>query len=288
MPREVRIPGRIASAGVVEGQRMGVIIRCCASLVLALLLTALVWPWADAAEPYPDPASEMWLEVRQSADPKLLEYAAWLSAETGKNYRLPTEAEWEYAARAGSTTNYSWGNDIGRNRAVCDGCGSRWDTEQTAPVGSFAANAWGLHDMHGNVWEWVEDCWHENYQYAPSDGSAWTVGGDCSRRVFRGGSWSDVPAFLRSAYRYRYPRSRRFTLGERLESGLLDVLEECTDAAYSKNKRPQLNTANRRLSSVRHLWRLAYKLRVISQKRYFYGSQQPVDIGAWRKSRAVG
>ena len=89
----------------------------------------------------------------------------------------------------------------------------------------------------------------------------------------------------------KFPRQRRFTLGERLESGLLDVLEECVDAAYSKNKRPQLNIANRRLSSVRHLWRLAFELRVISRKRYFYGSQQLVDIGtqigAWHKSQVV-
>ena len=90
----------------------------------------------------------------------------------------------------------------------------------------------------------------------------------------------------------KFPRSRRFTLGERLESGLLAVLEDCVEAAYSKNKRPQLNSANRRLSSVRHLWRLAFELRVISQKRYFHGSQQLVDIGAqigaWRKSQAAG
>ena len=128
-------------------------------------------------------------------------YAAWLSDETGEDYRLPSESEWEYAARAGSTTRYSWGQDIGRNRANCDGCGSRWDGEETAPAGSFAANAWGLHDMHGNVWEWVEDCWHENYAGAPRDGSAWTSGGSCGRRVLRGGSWRILPAFLRSAYR---------------------------------------------------------------------------------------
>ena len=84
-------------------------------------------------------------------------YTGWLSAQTGKWYRLPSEAEWEYAARAGTTTRYSWGDDIGRNLANCNGCGSRWDDEKTAPVGSFPANAWGLHDMHGNVWEWVQD-----------------------------------------------------------------------------------------------------------------------------------
>ena len=112
----------------------------------------------------------------------------WLNDKTGGNYRLPTEAEWEYAVRAGSTTEYSWGNSIGSNRANCDGCGSRWDNRQTAPVGSFSANAWGLHDLHGNVWEWVQDCWNKNYKGAPTDGRAWTSG-DCGRRVIRGGSW---------------------------------------------------------------------------------------------------
>ena len=130
-------------------------------------------------------------------------YAEWLSAETGQQYRLPSESEWEYAARAGTTTQYSWGSDIGQNRANCGECGSRWDTEQTAPAGSFAANAWGLHDMHGNVHEWAEDCWHASYARAPADGSAWTRGGDCRRRVLRGGSWLDSPSFVRSASRVR-------------------------------------------------------------------------------------
>ena len=135
-------------------------------------------------------------------------YAEWLSAQTGERYRLPSEAEWEYAARAGSTTKYSWGNEIGHNRANCNACGSQWDGEKTAPVGSFSPNAWGLHDMHGNLWEWVQDCWNGSYQGAPADGSAWTRG-DCERRVLRGGSWGSKPGYLRAAYRYRYTTGTR-------------------------------------------------------------------------------
>ena len=124
-----------------------------------------------------------------------------LNEMEGENrYRLPSEAEWEYAARAGSGTRYSWGNEIGNNRANCRGCGSRWDNKKPAPVGSFPANAWGLHDMHGNVWEWVQDCWNGNYEGAPADGSAWESG-DCGRRVNRGGSWVSEPRVLRAADR---------------------------------------------------------------------------------------
>ena len=128
-------------------------------------------------------------------------YVCWLSQQTGASYRLLSESEWEYVARAGSSTAYSWGSQIGSGRANCDGCGSQWDNSQTAPVGSFSPNAFGLHDMHGNVWEWVQDCWNESYNGAPSDGSAWQSS-NCSRRVLRGGSWDDGPRSLRSAFRY--------------------------------------------------------------------------------------
>ena len=120
------------------------------------------------------------------------EYAQWLSKITGERYRLPSEAEWEYAARAGSSTAYSWGDEIGSNRANCWGCGSQWDRAKTAPVGSFPANAFGLHDMHGNVSEWVEDCYSDSYAGTPSDGTA-RVGDDCGYRVVRGGSWYNGP-----------------------------------------------------------------------------------------------
>jgi formylglycine-generating enzyme required for sulfatase activity len=132
-------------------------------------------------------------------------YVAWLSKMTGKLYRLLTEAEFEYAARAGAQTPFPWGDDIGNNNANCKGCGSEWDSIQTAPVGSFPVNAFGLHDMIGNVWEWVEDCYHSNYDEAPTDGSAWNgsawSSGDCSRRMIRGGSWAALPGLLRSAFR---------------------------------------------------------------------------------------
>ncbi len=136
-------------------------------------------------------------------------YVRWLSARTGKTYRLLSEAEWEYVARAGTETAYSWGDSIGVNRANCSGCGSQWDGKMTAPVGSFAANAWGVYDMHGNVWEWVQDCWNDSYVGAPSDSSAWESG-DCSEHVIRGGSWGEVPRNLRSAYRYGMNTEYRF------------------------------------------------------------------------------
>jgi len=130
-------------------------------------------------------------------------YAEWLSVQTGKHYRLPSEAEWEYAARAGSETKYWWGNDIGKNRAACEGCGAKWgwDAEQmTAPVASFAPNPFGLYDTVGNVWEWVADPWHDNYKDAPSDGRLWKKEGE-SNKVFRGGSWADLPEDCRAAVR---------------------------------------------------------------------------------------
>jgi formylglycine-generating enzyme required for sulfatase activity len=130
-------------------------------------------------------------------------YVKWLSRITGKPYRLLSEAEYEYAARAGTETRYPWGDDPelnGRAMANCKGCGSQWDGKGTTPVGSFPANAFGLYDMVGDVWEWTEDCWNETYQGAPADGSPWTSG-DCSGRVVRGGSWYYGSDHLRSAAR---------------------------------------------------------------------------------------
>ena len=139
------------------------------------------------------------------------EYVAWLSRQSGQAYRLLSESEWEYVARADTQTIYSWGDDIGNSRANCFSsyCGDRWD--YTAPVGSFPANAFGVHDMHGNVYEWVEDCHNVSYTGAPSDGSEW-LGGDCDRRVLRGGSWSLNPWYLRSANRDWFTTGDRYFL----------------------------------------------------------------------------
>jgi len=125
-------------------------------------------------------------------------YTEWLSTQTGQAYRLPSEAEWEYAARAGTETDYWWGNDIGQNRTNCHQGGSRWGGKQTSPVGSFEPNAFGLYDMLGNVWEWVADSWYDNYAGAPTDGRIW--GGD-NYRVRRGGAWYSRPWNVRVAVR---------------------------------------------------------------------------------------
>jgi formylglycine-generating enzyme required for sulfatase activity len=143
-------------------------------------------------------------------------YVQWLSRMTGKDYRLLTEAEYEYATRAGTQTAYPWGDDIGTKNANCRGCSSQWDGKQVAPVGSFGPNGFGLYDMVGNVWEWVEDCYHYRYDDAPQDGSAWRTG-DCSNRVVRGGSWDSNPQSLRSANRDgNTPGDRSNNLGFRV------------------------------------------------------------------------
>ena len=139
------------------------------------------------------------------------QFIPWLNKVTGmtgsKKYRLPTEAEWEYAARAGSNSKYSWGNSIRCSQAHFSGdCGNE---RKTLAVKSFSPNNFGLYDMHGNVWEWTQDCKNENYNGAPSNGNAW-LRGDCAKRVLRGGSWFNGPNYLRSAYRYRYSVADRY------------------------------------------------------------------------------
>ena len=128
-------------------------------------------------------------------------YIDWLNRRVpGGGYRLPSEAEWEYAARAGTATARWWGQKIGVDNANCNGCGSRWDDKGIAPVDGFRPNPFGLYQMLGNVWQWTQDCWNESYVGAPGDGGAW-LHGDCTRRVVRGGSWSNLPEFVRSAAR---------------------------------------------------------------------------------------
>jgi len=148
-----------------------------------------------------------WDEVQQ--------FIVKLNQKTGQKYRLPSEAEWEYAARAGTTTEWSFGNDESKlgNYAWY---GENSESE-TQAVGHKLPNAFGIFDMHGNVWEWTQDCWHQNYAGAPTDGSAWTTGCSFNYRVLRGGSWSSNPADLRSAIRcWYYPVSRNISSGFRL------------------------------------------------------------------------
>lgn len=118
-----------------------------------------------------------------------VDFTKWLSEKTGKNFRLPSEAEWEYAAHGGTKTKFPWGDEIGKNRANCNGCGSKWDNQMTAPVGSFPPNGYGLHDVTGNVYEWCLDAYHKDYSGAPSDGSAWLNDAQKDDDINRGGSW---------------------------------------------------------------------------------------------------
>jgi formylglycine-generating enzyme required for sulfatase activity len=144
-------------------------------------------------------------------------YVAWLNQLSGGSaYRLPSEAEWEYAARAGTMTTFYWGETVGNNNANCTGCGSLWGGKGTSPVGSFAANRFGLYEMAGNVWQWVEDCGSDSYAGATSDGSA-SLSQHCDQRGVRGGAWNSTPLDLRSANRGGDdPGSRDPDLGFRL------------------------------------------------------------------------
>ena len=135
-----------------------------------------------------------WLDAQQ--------YVAWLSRRTNRRYRLLTEAEWEYAARAGTDARYWWGDQPGRGEANCADCGSKWDGRQAAPIGRFAPNPFGLYDMHGNVAEWVEDCYHDRLRDASPDGRAWSgCSASAESRVVRGGAWYGSARSMRSSYR---------------------------------------------------------------------------------------
>lgn len=152
------------------------------------------WPavcldWKDAQ------AYIAWLNERVRAAHPDISYRA------DGPYRLPSEAEWEYAARAGTATARWWGNGVGDGAANCNGCGSKYDFHVLADVDAFKPNAFGLYGMLGNAWQWTADCWHPSYVGAPKNGSAWTAGGDCTKHVIRGGSWDNTPIFIRSATR---------------------------------------------------------------------------------------
>lgn len=136
------------------------------------------------------------------------QYVQWLSKTSGKSYRLPTEAEWEYAARGGTATRYWWGAQMRTGSANCKACGDPWRAEGPADVGSFAANPYGLHDMNGSVWEWTSDCWHNSFKGAPEDGRSWDEG-NCRIRVIRGGSWRDGADYMLSSTRFKYDASVR-------------------------------------------------------------------------------
>jgi formylglycine-generating enzyme required for sulfatase activity len=135
-------------------------------------------------------------------------YLKWLSTISRRPYRLPTEAEWEFAARGGTATRYWWGDQMKGGNSSCEGCGQPWKADGPPPVGSFAANQYGLHDMNGSVWEWVQDCWHSSYKGAPLDGSAW-ADGSCQSRVIRGGSWREDGSYMLSTTRFKYDASVR-------------------------------------------------------------------------------
>jgi len=139
------------------------------------------------------------------------EYTAWLSSRTGQDYRLPTEAEWEYAARAGTGSDFWWDGEVGENNANCKDCGSEFDGQGPAPVGSFKPNPFGLYDVHGNLWEWTMDCVNRSYQDAPTNSEAW-LRGDCLGRILRGGSWNLGSDYIRVSRRHFYDRDVRYYL----------------------------------------------------------------------------
>lgn len=143
-------------------------------------------------------------------------FVVWLSNQSSQSYRLPTEAEWEYLAKGNKRTTYYWGNGVGRNNANCAKCGSKWDGSSASPVGQFKANAFGVFDMSGNVWEWTQDCYVGNYRGAPTNGSARVIA-DCKRRVLRGGAWNSGPKEITPTYRSAaVPEHKSSTIGFRI------------------------------------------------------------------------
>ena len=146
-------------------------------------------------------ANVSWADAQQ--------FVEWLSKVTQKPFRLPSEAEWEYAARGGTRTKFWWGDQLQADMANCKGCNEPYDTTQPLKVGSFKPNPLGLYDMGGNVDQWVDDCWHNNYQGAPSNGSAW-IDNNCPSHVIRSGSWKNDPSYVRPSSRDHYDTSVRY------------------------------------------------------------------------------
>ena len=155
---------------------------------------------SNALEAVDNPAET---PVRNVTWSDALEFVGWLRSVTRRPYRLPSEAEWEYAARAGTTTTFWWGNDAGAGEADCKTCGGNWDRKQPGPVGRFQANPFGLHDMNGGVAEWTADCWFDSYDGAGADGEPRDEQ-NCQKRVLRGGSWKQEAGYLASHARHYY------------------------------------------------------------------------------------
>jgi len=149
--------------------------------------------------------------VRDISWSDAVEYVKWLSKVTNKTYRLPTEAEWEYAARSGTDTTFWWGNRVGVGQANCKNCGGNWEKKSPANVDAFPANPFGLHGTSGGVWEWVADCWHKTYKGAPKDGAVWNKS-DCRENVIRGGAWRNDASYVHSASRFKYDTHVRYLL----------------------------------------------------------------------------
>jgi formylglycine-generating enzyme required for sulfatase activity len=157
----------------------------------------------------PEPNQQPKAPVREVSWDDAQQYVQWLSKTTGKNYRLPTEAEWEYAARGGTSTKFWWGDQMSAGKANCKDCGPPWSQDGPVSAGSFAANPFGLHDMNGSVWEWVADCWHNSYKGAPDSGRAWGDVSSCRERVIRGGSWREGASYMPVTTRFKYAASVR-------------------------------------------------------------------------------
>lgn len=146
--------------------------------------------------------------VRDVSWDEAQQYLKWLGKTTGKTYRLPTEAEWEYADRGGTTTHYWWGDAMKKGMANCKDCGDPWRAEGPADVNAFPPNPFGLQDMNGGVWEWVADCWQPSFKGAPTDGRAWDDAA-CGARVIRGGSWREGGDYMTVTTRFKYSSSVR-------------------------------------------------------------------------------